>query len=68
MWIDRNPSLADMRPWGPMGHVMIPHPNKIEPKTIWSIFVRYSELSKGYVMVHKDQDARLIEVKSRDID
>ena len=30
--------------------------------------MRYSELSKGYVLVHEDVNSRLVEKESRDVD
>ena len=50
-----------------IGDILIPHLNKLERKIIPSILLRYSELSKGYVLVHEDVNNRLIEKESRDV-
>lgn len=68
LWNGRKPSLGDLRPWGSMGHILIPHPNKLDHKTIQSVFVRHSELSKGLVLVYKDVNSLLLEIESHDVD
>lgn len=40
LWAGTKPSLGDLCPWGSLRHVLIPHLNKLECKTILCIFVR----------------------------
>lgn len=68
LWNGRKRSLGDLRPWGSMGHILIPHPNKLDHKTIQIVFVRHSELSKGFVLVYKDVNSLLLEIESHDVD
>ena len=50
LWTGRKPSLKHFRVWGcPVeARPYRPNENKLEPRTISSYFIGYSERSKGY--------------------
>ena len=58
-----------MHPWGCATYV---HNNshqyrKLDPRGKKCIFIRYSELSKGFVFVGEEADRRMTEIESRDV-
>ena len=62
-------TLGNLHPWGCAAYV---HNNshkygKLDPKGKKCIFVRYSELSKGFVFISEEADGRMAEFESREV-
>ena len=69
LWNDEKPDLGNLHPWGCAAYV---HNNshqygKLGPKGKKCIFIRYSELFKGFVFVGEEADGRMTEIESRDV-
>jgi transposase InsO family protein len=66
----RKPQLDHLRPWGSAGYVHNPTHKyeKLGPRAIKMVFIRYSEHSKGYVMYGEHPDGGMKEVDSRNVD
>ena len=69
LWNDEKPDLSNLHPWGCAAYV---HNNsyqygKLGPREKKCIFIRYSELSKGFVFVGEEADGRMTEIESRDV-
>jgi len=65
----RRPDLIYMRLWGAAGYV---HSNshayeKLGPRANKYIFIRYSDESKGYVMLGEQPDGTITKIESRDV-
>ena len=69
LWNDEKPDLGNLHPWGCVAYV---HNNshqygKLGPRGKKCIFIRYSELSKGFVFVGEKANERVTKFKSRDV-
>ena len=69
LWNVEIPDLGNLHPWGCVAYV---HNNshqyrKLGPRGKKCIFIRYSELSKGFVFVGEETDRRMTKFKSRDV-
>ncbi|KAL1209598.1 Retrovirus-related Pol polyprotein from transposon TNT 1-94 [Cardamine amara subsp. amara] len=69
LWTGRKPVLTHLRPWGSAAFVRdISHPHgKLDPRGKKCIFIRYSEHSKGYVLIVEQTDGSVTEIESRDV-
>ncbi|KAK2976358.1 hypothetical protein RJ640_014189 [Escallonia rubra] len=70
LWNGQKPNLDNLRPWGSAGfvHSTSHKYEKLGPRVKKSIFLRYSENSKGYVMYGEHPNGGRTEIESRDID
>jgi hypothetical protein len=70
LWTSKKPDLSNLRPWGSAGfvHDTSHKYGKLGPKGKKCIFIRYSEHSKGYVLIGEQPDGSITEVESRDVD
>lgn len=68
LWTGRKPSLEFMWPWGSMAYVLDSSHKygKLGPRGKKSIFIRYSDTSKGYVFVGEDLSWSVTEFEARD--
>ena len=69
LWNGEKPDLGNLPLWGCAAYV---HNNshqygKLGPRGKKWIFIRYSELSKGFVFVGEEADERVTEFESRDV-
>ena len=69
LWIGKKPDLGNLHLWGCVAYV---HNNshqygKLGPRGKKCIFIRYSELFKGFVFVGEEVDGRMTEFESRDV-
>ena len=69
LWNGEKPDLGNLHPWGCAAYV---HNNfhqygKLGPREKKCIFIRYFELSKGFVFIGEESDGRVTEIKSRDV-
>ena len=69
LWNDEKLDLGNLHPWGCAAYV---HNNshqygKLGPKGKKCIFIRYSELFKGFMFVGEETDGRMTEFESRDV-
>jgi hypothetical protein len=69
-WTGKKPNLSYLRPWGSVSfvHDTSHKYGKVGPRGKKSIFIRYSEHSKGYVLIGEQTDGRVTEIESRDVD
>ena len=69
LWTDRRPDLSYIRPWRAADYVHSnPHAyEKLDPRANKCIFIRYSDESKGYVMLGEQPDEIITEIESRDV-
>ncbi|KAK0599320.1 hypothetical protein LWI29_004233 [Acer saccharum] len=65
----RKPSLTYLRPWGCAGYVHDPSNKygKLGTRRKKCIFIRYSEHSKGYVLIGENSNGSVTEIESRDV-
>ena len=68
LWTGCKPDLSNLKPWGCTAYV---HDSshkygKLGPKGKKSIFIRYSEHSKGHVFIGENESGSIIEFESRD--
>jgi len=70
LWTGKKPNLSYFRPWGSAGivHDTSHKYGKLGPRGKKCIFIRYSEHSKGYVLIGEQTDGRVTEIESRDVD
>ena len=70
LWIGEKPNLSNLRPWGSTGfvHNLSYKDGKLGPRGKKCIFIRYSEHSKGYVLIGEQSDGSVTEIESRDVD
>ena len=70
LWIDNKPDLSNLQPWGSVGfvHDTSHKYEKLSPRGKKCIFIRYSEHSKGYVLIDEQPDGSVTEVESLDVD
>ena len=70
LWTDKKPDLNNLRPWGSTGYVYNTSHRyrKLGPRGKKCIFIRYSEHSKGYVLIGEQPDGSMTELESRDVD
>ena len=69
LWTNRQPNLSFLKPWGCAAYV---HDSshkygKLGPRGKKSIFIRYSEHSKGYVFIGEQERGSVTEFESRDV-
>ena len=69
LWNGEKPDLGNLHPWGYAAYV---HNNshqygKLDSRGNKCIFIRYSELFKGFVFVGEEADGRVTEFESRDV-
>nr|XP_016512375.1 PREDICTED: uncharacterized protein LOC107829426 [Nicotiana tabacum] len=69
LWIGRQPDLSILRPWGcaVYTHDSSHKYGKLGPRGKKSIFIRYSETSKGYVFIDQQDSGSVTEFESRDV-
>ncbi|CAA7045970.1 unnamed protein product [Microthlaspi erraticum] len=69
LWMGRKPNLTHLRAWGSAAFVRdTSHPHgKLGPRGKKCIFIRYSEQSKGYVLIGEHSDGSITEIESRDV-
>ena len=69
LWNGEKPILGNLHPWGCAAYIhSTSHPHgKLGPRGKTCIFIRYSNLSKGFVFIGEDKDGRVTEIESRDI-
>ena len=67
LWTGRKPDLSGLRPWGCAAYVHEPshQHRKLGPRGKKSIFIRYSETSKGYVFFGEQASGSITEFESR---
>ena len=70
LYTGKKPDLKNLRPWGSIGYIhnTSHRYGKLGPKGEKCIFIRYSEHSKGYVLIGEQPDGSVTELKSRDVD
>ena len=70
LWIGKKPDLNNLRPGGSTGYVhnTSHRYGKLGPRGKKCIFIRYSEHSKGYVLIGEQPDGSVTELESRDVD
>ncbi|GLT53692.1 hypothetical protein SLA2020_269470 [Shorea laevis] len=70
LWTGEKPYLGNLWPWGSMGfvHNTSHKYGKLGPRGKKCIFIRYSEHSKGFVLVGEQLDGSVTEIESRDVD
>ena len=69
LWTGRKPNLSVLKPWGCAAYV---HDSshkyeKLGPRGKKSIFMRYSDVSKGYVFISQQETGSVTEFQSRDV-
>ena len=69
LWTGKKPDLSNLRPWGSAGfvHNTSHKYEKLGPREKKCTFIRYSEHSKGYVLIGEQLDESVTEVKSHDV-
>ena len=69
LWTNRKPDLSFLRPWGCVAYVHNSSHKygKLGIRGKKSIFIRYSEQSKGYVFIGEQESGSVIEFESRDV-
>jgi hypothetical protein len=70
-WTVRKPNLSYLRPWGSAGfvHDTSHKYEKLGPRGKKKcVFIRYSEHSKGYVLIREQTDGRVTKIESQDVD
>ena len=70
LWTGKKPDLNNLQPWGSIGYVhnTSHRHGKLGPRGKKCIFIRYSEHSKGYVLIGEQLDGSVTELESRDVD
>ena len=70
LWTGKKPDLNNLRPWGSIGNVhnTSHRYEKLGPRGKKYIFIRYSEHSKGYVLIGEQPDGSVTELESHDVD
>jgi hypothetical protein len=70
LWTGKKPDLSNLQPWGSAGfvHDTSHKYGKLGPRGKKCIFIRYSEHSKGYVLIGEQPNGSVTEVESRDVD
>ena len=70
LWIGKKPDLNNLRPWGSIDYVhnTSHRYGKLGPRGKKCIFIRYSEHSKGYVLIGEQPDGSVTELESCDVD
>jgi hypothetical protein len=70
LWSSKKPDLSNLRPWGCIGYVHnATHKHgKLGPRANKCVFIRYSDKSKGYVMLGEHLDGGVTEIVSRDVE
>ena len=70
LWSGKKPDLSNLRPWGCAGYVhnaTYKHGN-LGLKANKCVFIRYSDESKGYVMLGEHSDRGITEIVSHDVE
>ena len=69
LWISKKPNLNNLRPWGSTSYVHNTsyRYGKLGPRGKKCIFIRYSEHSKGYVLIGEQPGGSVTELESRDV-
>uniref|UniRef100_A0A2N9FG52 Integrase catalytic domain-containing protein n=1 Tax=Fagus sylvatica TaxID=28930 RepID=A0A2N9FG52_FAGSY len=70
LWSGKKPDLSNLRPWGCAGYVHnTTHKHgKLGPRANKCVFIRYSDESKGRVMLGEHPDGGVTEIVSRDVE
>jgi hypothetical protein len=70
LWTGKKPDLSNLRPWGSASfvHDTSRKYGKLGLREKKCIFIRYSEHSKGYVLIGEQPNRSVTEVESRDVD
>ena len=70
LWTGKKPDLNNLQPQGSIGYVhnTSHRYGKLEPRGKKCVFIRYSEHSKGYVLIGEQPDGSVTELDSRDFD
>ena len=70
LWFGKKPSLDHLRPWDSVGYMHNPTRKyeKLDPRAIKMVFIRYPAQSKGYVMYAEHPNDGMIEIDSRNVD
>ena len=70
LWTGKKPDLNNLRPWGLIGYVhnTSHRHGKLGLRGKKCIFIRYSEHSKGYVLIGEQLDGSVTELESHDAD
>jgi hypothetical protein len=70
LWSGKKPDLSNLRPWGCAGYVHnATHKHgKLGPRANKYVFIRYSDESKGYVMLGEHPDGGVTEIVSCDVE
>ena len=70
LWSGKKPNLSNLRPWGCAGYVHnATHKHgKLDPRANKCVFIKYSNESKGYVMLGEHPDGGVTEIVSRDVE
>lgn len=68
LWTDRKPSLDYLWPWGSMAYVLDSSHKyrKLGPRGKKCIFIRYFDVSKGYVFIGENLSGTVTEFEARD--
>ena len=69
LWIGEKPDLGSLHPWGCAAYVQnnSHQYGKLGPREKKCIFIRYFELSKGFMFVGEEADKRVTEFESQDV-
>lgn len=69
LWTGRKPDLSYFRPWGCSAYIHDTSSKfgKLGPRGKQCVFVRYPEVSKGYVLVGEQENGQVTEMESRDV-
>ena len=69
LWTGRKPDLSFLKPWGCAAytHESSHKFGKLGPRGNKSIFIRYSEHSKGYVFIGEQESGSVTEFESRNV-
>ena len=69
LWTNRKSNISHLRPWGCAAYVHNTSSKygKSGPRGKKSIFVRYPEVSKGYVFIGEQENSTVTKFESRDV-
>ena len=69
LWTNRKPGLSFLKPWACAAYVHNSSHKygKLSSRGKKSVFIRYSEQSKGYVFIGEQEDGNITKFESRDV-